>query len=281
MNNAFENKSNEDIRILISQLESGLNPANTRKMLGLLDFTSLNITDNISNIEGICKKINDYPFVFPDLPVPAAVCVYPRFVPVVKKSLSIPSVQIVSVAGGFPSSQTSIKIKTEEVKEAIGEGADEIDIVMSVGEFIPGNTNYVRDEIAAIKEITGNRYLKVIIESGILQGPSMIYDASILALESGADFIKTSTGKEKVPATLEAVYVMCHAIKNFLHASGKMKGIKPAGGISNPEDAVNYYSLVEMILGKQWLLPEYFRIGASRLANKMLSEVEGRNVEYF
>ncbi|MBS0011228.1 MAG: deoxyribose-phosphate aldolase [Bacteroidales bacterium] len=281
MSNTFTGKSNEDIKILISRLEADLNPINTRRLLGLLDFTSLNVTDSIASIEGICDKLNNYQYAFPDLPVFAAVCVYPRFVPVLKKNLELPLLKIASVAGGFPSSQTSTRIKTEEAKEAIAEGADEIDMVMPVGEFISGNREFIRDEIAAVKEITGKRHLKVIIESGLLEGPDMIYDASLLAMEAGADFIKTSTGKEKVSASLEAVYIMCHAIRDFHHAGGKMKGIKPAGGIAGPEEAVSYYSLVEMVLGKQWLLPDYFRIGASRLANRLISKVEGRNVEYF
>ncbi len=281
MSNTFQGKSKEDIQILISRLEANLNPINTRRILGLLDFTSLNVTDNSSTMESICEKVNNYLYVFPDLPVFAAICVYPRFVPVLKKNLDVPSVKIASVAGGFPSSQTTTAIKIAEVKEALEEGADEIDMVMPVGEFIQGNRNYIKDEIASIKGIMGDKYLKVIIESGVLSDPALIYDASILAMECGADFIKTSTGKEKVSASLEAVYVMCNAIKNFHHASSKMIGIKPAGGIASTEDAVSYYSLVEMVLGKQWLLPETFRIGASRLANILLSEVEGRKVDYF
>ncbi|MEA1886772.1 MAG: deoxyribose-phosphate aldolase [Bacteroidota bacterium] len=281
MNNTFKGKSKEDIKILISRLEADLNPINNRRMLGLLDFTSLNVTDSISTIEDICEKLNNYMYVFPDLPSFAAICVYPRFVPVIKKNLEVVTIQISSVAGGFPSSQTTTSLKIAEVREALDAGADEIDMVMNVGEFLQGNRNYVKDEISAIKEIMDGKRLKVIIESGVLSDPELIYDASILVMESGADFIKTSTGKEKVSASLEAVYVMCHAIKNFHHASRKMIGIKPAGGIASADEAVNYYLLVEMLLGKKWLLPENFRIGASRLANSLLSKVEGRNVDYF
>ena len=281
MSKPYKSKSKEDIQILISRLESDLNPANARRILGLLDYTSLNVTDNNQTIENICEKVNNYLYVFPDLPAFAAICVYPRFVPVLRNNLALPSVKIASVAGGFPSSQTTTDIKKAEVKQALEEGADEIDIVMPVGEFLEGNRNYIYDEIASIKAIMGDKYLKVIIESGILADPELIYDASIIAMESGADFIKTSTGKERVSASLEDVYVMCNAIKNFYHASGKMTGIKPAGGIASAIEAIRYYSLVEMVLGKEWLLPENFRIGASRLANSLLSEVEGRNVDYF
>jgi len=281
MSETFQGKSNEDIQILISRLQSELNPANARKILRLLDFTSLNVSDNTATVEAICEKVNNYSFTFPDLPVFAAICVYPRLVGVLKRNLEVPSVKIASVAGGFPSSQTTIGVKTAEVREALEAGADEIDMVMPVGEFMAGNSSLVRDEISKIKEIMGDKHLKIIIESGVLRDPGLIYDASILAMESGADFIKTSTGKEKVSASLEAVYVMCHAISNYYHASGKTVGIKPAGGIAEAGDAMNYYNLVEMILGKEWLLPESFRIGASRLANSLLSEVEGRNVDYF
>lgn len=281
MNNIFKGKSKEDIQVLISRLEADLNPINNRRMLGLLDFTSLNVTDSISTIEDICEKLNNYMYAFPDLPSFAAICVYPRFVPVIKKNLEVATIQISSVAGGFPSSQSTTSIKIAEVHEALEAGADEIDMVMNVGEFLQGNSNYVKDEIAAIKEIMDGKRLKVIIESGVLSDPALIYDASILVMEAGADFIKTSTGKEKVSASLEAVYVMCHAIKNFHHAGGKMIGIKPAGGIASADEAVEYYLLVEMLLGKQWLLPENFRIGASRLANSILTKVEGRNVDYF
>ncbi|MDZ7738213.1 MAG: deoxyribose-phosphate aldolase [Bacteroidales bacterium] len=281
MSNTFKGKSNKDIQILISRLEADMNPTNTRRILGHLDFTSLNVTDNVPVIEDICEKVNNYQYAFPDLPAPAAICVYPRFVPTVKKMLKVPSVKTASVAGGFPSSQVSTQIRVAEVRQAIEDGADEIDMVMPVGEFLQENKNFIKDEIAAVKEVMGKGHLKIIIESGLLGKPELIYEASILAMESGADFIKTSSGKEKVSATLEAVYIMCHAINDFQHAGGKMTGIKPAGGIAEAADAVRYYSLVEMVLGHGWLIPERFRIGASRLANNLLTDVEGRNVEYF
>lgn len=281
MSKTFQGKSKQDIQTLISRLQADLDPLNSRRILGLLDFTSLNVTDTSGTIEDICEKVNNYQFVFPDLPCFAAICVYPRFVHLLRKKLEVPSVKVVSVAGGFPSSQSTTSVKLAEVKEAIESGADEIDIVMPVGEFLRGNKNHIMDETAAIKEIIGDKHLKLIIESGLLADPELIYDASILAMEAGADFIKTSTGKEKASASLEAVYVMSHAIKNFHHATGKIVGIKPAGGIASVNDALGYYSLVGLQLGPQWLLPESFRIGASRLANQLLSEVEGRNVEYF
>ncbi|HKL67919.1 MAG TPA: deoxyribose-phosphate aldolase [Bacteroidales bacterium] len=280
MSNTFSGKSNDDIKLLLSRLETGLNPTVTRKLIGLLDFTTLSVSDSFSSVNEVCDKINNYGYVFPDLPHIAAFCVYPRFVKTVRESMESRDIKIVSVAGSFPSSQAISEIKLEEVKRAAGDGADEIDIVMSVGEFLDGNHEFVKDEIMSVKDILGDKHLKVILETGVLKDPEKIYEASILAMEAGADFIKTSTGKEKVSATLEAVYVMCHAIRDFNNASGRVVGIKPAGGISTAIDAINYYSLVEMILGQQWLVPETFRIGASRLANNLLSEAEGRQVEY-
>ncbi|HCC69833.1 MAG TPA: deoxyribose-phosphate aldolase [Bacteroidales bacterium] len=281
MSNTFHGKSKKDIKNLISRPQSDINPVNPRRIIGLLDFTSLNVTDNSSTIEKICEKVNNYSFVFPDLPAFAGICVYPRLVHVVKKNLEDPTIKIASVAGGFPSSQTTTAVKTLEVREALDAGADEIDMVMPVGEFLRGNKNYIKDEIAEIKNIMADKHLKIIIESGVLSEPEMIFDASMLAIESGADFIKTSSGKEKESASPEDVYIMCHAIRDFYHDRGIMVGIKPAGGISTYKDAVIYYSIIEMILGKEWLLPENFRIGASSLANSLLSEVEGRNVDYF
>ena len=271
MDNTFEGKSKEDIQILLSGLKSELNPTIARRIIGLLDFTSLKITDSNKSIEALCEKVNNYQFSFPDLPIFGGFCVYPRFVRVLKKSLEIPTINIVAAAAGFPTGNISAEVKIEDVKRSLDDGADEIDIVMPLGEFLDGNHSPIRDEISSIKEIMGSRDLKVIIESGSLNEPGLIYDASILALESGADFIKTSTGKEKISASLEAVYIMCNAIKNYYHA----------GGIRTAEDAANYYSLVEMLLGSQWLLPEYFRIGASSLANNLLTEVEGREINYF
>ncbi|MCF8223008.1 MAG: deoxyribose-phosphate aldolase [Bacteroidales bacterium] len=280
MSNTFRGKSNDDIKLLLSRLETGLNPSVTRKLIGLLDFTTLSVSDSFSSVIEICDKINNYGYVFPDLPHIAAFCVYPRFVKTVRENMESRDIKIVSVAGSFPSSQAVSEIKMEEVKRAAGDGADEIDIVMPVGEFLDGNHGFVKDEIMAVKDIIGEKHLKVILETGVLKDPEKIYEASKLAMEAGADFIKTSTGKEKVSATLEAVYVMSHAIRDFNNASGRVIGIKPAGGISTAMDAINYYSLVEMILGQQWLVPESFRIGASRLANNLLSEAEGRQVEY-
>jgi len=280
MSNTFSGKSNDDIKLLLSRLETGLNPTVTRKLIGLLDFTTLSVSDSFSSVNEVCDKINNYGYVFPDLPHIAAFCVYPRFVKTVRESMESRDIKIVSVAGSFPSSQAISEIKLEEVKRAAGDGADEIDIVMSVGEFLDGNHEFVKDEIMSVKDILGDKHLKVILETGVLKDPEKIYEASKLAMEAGADFIKTSAGKEKVSATLEAVYVMCHAIRDFNNASGRVVGIKPAGGISTAIDAINYYSLVEMILGQQWLVPETFRIGASRLANNLLSEAEGRQVEY-
>lgn len=279
--NTFSGKSTKDINVLLSGLAASTNPLTARHIIGNLDYTSLNVTDNKHHIESICEKLNNYNYIFPDLPQVAAVCVYPKFIPVLKKQLSVAGIKIASVSAAFPSSQTFLKIRLDETRMAVGEGADEIDMVMSIGEFLAGNKSYINDEIAELKEICGDKHLKVILETGVLNKPELIYEASTLAMEAGADFIKTSTGKEKISASLEAVYVMCQAVKNFHLRNKKMVGIKPAGGISETGDAIAYYSLIETTLGKSWLAPEYFRIGASRLANNLLNTVEGRNVDYF
>jgi deoxyribose-phosphate aldolase len=206
------------------------------------------------------------------LPNVAAICVFPVFVPVVKKNLQIEKVKIASVAASFPSSQTFLDIKLSEVKRVVDEGADEVDIVISIGEFLEGNYDLVSGEIKKIKEIAGNAHLKVILETGALEDLSLIKTASFIAMEAGADFIKTSTGKLEKGASPEAVWVMCEAIKEYAQKSGRAVGIKPAGGISDISTAIIYYLIVNEILGNDWLKPERFRFGASKLANLLLGE---------
>jgi deoxyribose-phosphate aldolase len=219
--------------------------------------------------------------MFPELLNVAGICVFPRFVSTVKESLELKDVNIVSVGGSFPSSQTFIENKIDECKRAMDAGAEEIDIVISLGEFLSGNYKLVSEEIKAIKETIGCTHLKVIIESGLIEKPELIYSASILAMEAGADFIKTSTGKAEVSATPEAAWVMCHAIKDYYSTSKREVGFKPAGGISTKNNALLYYAIVESILSRSWLVPTLFRIGASRLANDLLRSIEGRDVNYF
>jgi len=281
MTNKYEGVGAEEISREIGEIKLMGSHEIYRKILSFLDLTSLNSTDNESSIRSIVDKVNSFPFIFPDLNHVAGICVFPRFVPTIKQSLEIEDVNIVSVAGSFPSSQTFIENKIDECKRVLDKGADEIDIVISLGEFMAGNYTVVEDEIRAIKDTIGCTHLKVILETGILDKPEIIYSASILAMQAGADFIKTSTGKASISATPVAAWVMCNAIKDFFASSNKEVGFKPAGGISTKKDALLYYSIVETVLGKSWLIPDLFRIGASRLANNLLNAIEGREANYF
>ena len=245
-----------------------------KTILGLLDLTSLNTTDNITSIGSLCTKVNRFPEHFPGLPNVAAICVYPNFVETVKDLLTVSDVKIASVAGGFPSSQTYFQIKRSEIGIALDKGADEIDIVFPLGLFIENDIDAVLNELREMKEMMGEKHLKVILETGAYSSYNDIYRASMLAMHAGADFIKTSTGKQQPAATLEAVGIMCTAINDYYHASGKKVGIKPAGGISTTQDALPYYSMVFEVLGPDWLKPALFRIGASRLANDLLAHIQ-------
>ena len=241
-------------------------------VFSLIDLTSLNTNDSEARIAALTGKVNGLNEKFPDLPNVAAICVFPNFVPVVKRTLQVDKVKIASVAAAFPTSQTFAEIKIAEVKQAVEEGADEIDIVLSLGEFMDGNYNFVSDEITKIKEVCGGSHLKVILETSAIDDLDLIKKASFLAMESGADFIKTSTGKLEKGASPEAVWVMCEAIKEYSQNSGRAVGIKPAGGISDINTAIIYYLIVNEILGNDWLKPERFRFGASKLANLLLGE---------
>ena len=220
----------------------------------------------------MAEKVNGLKEKFPEIPNVAAMCVYPRFVPILKKTLHINKVKIAAVAASFPSSQTFLDIKTAEVKQVIDEGADEVDIVISVGEFLEGNYDFVSDEIYKIKSVAGSAHLKVILETGAIEDLGLIRKASFLAMDAGADFIKTSTGKLEKGASPEAVWVMCESIKEYFQKTGRAVGIKPAGGISDINTAIIYYLIVNEVLGNDWLKPERFRFGASKLANLLLGE---------
>ena len=254
-----------------------------KRIFSLIDLTTLSERDNIRNVSGMCGKVNLLPEAYPSMPPVAAICVYPEMVPVVRENLANPLVNIASVGGGFPASQTFTNIKVMEIEQAISQGADEIDIVLPVGKFLMEEYEYVEYEIKAIKERMGNKHLKVILESGSLRDYMLIRKASLLAIGAGADFIKTSTGKIPTGATPEAMIIMCQAILDYYNRTGKRIGIKPAGGISDPETAVLYYSIVKEILGEEWLNPERFRIGASRLANGLLALIfdQGPDFGYF
>jgi deoxyribose-phosphate aldolase len=250
------------------------NIGNLKKVFSLIDLTTLNTTDTESKVLELCEKINNFQQEFPDFPNVAAICIYPTFVSLVKKSLTAKNVNIASVVGGFPSSQTFISIKLSETSIAVEKGADEVDMVISVGKFLEKNYQAVADEIILIKTAAGKAHVKVILETGALTSFNDIYLASMLAMESGADFIKTSTGKMEPAATPEAVYVMVTAIKNYFEKTGRMVGIKPAGGVVTPEQALIYFAIIKEVLGEKWLNSEWFRLGASRLANNLLSQIK-------
>jgi deoxyribose-phosphate aldolase len=250
-------------------------------ILNLIDLTSLNTTDNKSHIIHFAGKVNSFSGRYSNIPNVAAICVYPNFVSVVKEKLTAKNIKIVAVAGSFPTSQTFRTIKVAESKMAIEAGADEIDIVIPVGEFLGNNFAMVADEIREIKESIGEKQLKVIVESGLLGDYELIFKASMIAMDAGADFVKTSTGKTPVSATPEAAFVMCQAISDFYSETGIRVGFKAAGGIVDPTDAINYYQIVNHCLGKEWLNNTLFRIGASRLANNILSEISGCRIDHF
>ena len=251
-----------------------------KQCLNQIDLTSLNGTDTPTEIITMVNKVNEFKKVFPHLPNVAAICVYPALVPVVKEYLK-ENVGIAAVAGGFPASQTFIEVKIAETAMCVLEGATEIDVVISIGQFLEGNYEIVHEELTEIKASCRHAHLKVILETGALKTATNIMKASILAMESGADFIKTSTGKIPVAATLEATYVMCHAIKEWNEKNNIKVSYKPAGGIVTTEDAVKHYTLVKEILGNEWLNNTMFRFGASRLANNLLTSIEGKEVKYF
>ena len=254
--------------------QDGSDNANILKLIfNCIDLTSLNTTDSTETITTFVEKVNSFADSYPEMPEVAAVCVFPVFSSVLKKSLKRDGVKKAVVSAGFPSSQTFTDVKKLETKRAIELGANEIDIVLSVGEFLEGNYDFVYEEVVAIKDVMQEVHLKVILETGALKTPEQIWMASLLSMEAGADFIKTSTGKMQPAATPEAFYVMARAVKAYHTKTGKKVGLKAAGGISTAKEALMYYTIVKDILGNDWLNNNLFRIGASRLANNLLSDI--------
>lgn len=250
-------------------------------LFNCIDLTTLKSEDSDESVMKFTQKVNLFDEKYPDLKNVAAICVYPNFAEVVKDTLEVEDVNIACVSGGFPSSQTFLEVKVAETAMAIMEGADEIDIVISVGKFLSGDYEGMCDEIEELKEVCGDKHLKVILETGALGSASNIKKASILSMYSGADFIKTSTGKESPAATPEAAYVMCQAIKEYFLETGRKVGFKPAGGINSVHDALVYYTIVKELLGEEWLTNELFRLGTSRMANLLLSDIVGSETKFF
>lgn len=252
-----------------------------RELLGTVELTTLKVTDSQESVLQFTERVNRFADEHPDLPHLATVCVYPNFAKIVSESLEAEGVEVACVSGGFPSAQTFIEIKTTETALAVHDGATEIDMVLSVGTFLSGDYETCADEIAEIKAACSDRPLKVILETGALQTASHIKRASVLSMYAGADFIKTSTGKIEPAATPEAAYVMCQAIKEYYNETGIRIGFKAAGGVSTVDDALTYYTIVRELLGKEWLDENLFRIGTSRLANLLVSEILGTECKPF
>lgn len=242
-------------------------------LFSCIDLTSLNTHDSSNSISDFCDKVVNFQKNFPDHPNVAAVCVYPVFASILSTKLKGMDVNRAVVSAGFPSSQTFLETKLDECKRAIYFGANEVDVVISVGEHLEGNYEFIAEELASIKSAIGDVHMKVILETGILEKSHLIWKASLLAMEAGADFIKTSTGKTSPAATPQAAWIMSYAIRAFAQRRKRVVGFKPAGGIATVEDAIHYYRIQEYVLGEKWLTPKLFRLGASRLANNLLTAI--------
>ena len=277
------------LELIASGLDQVVSNEVLKECFSIMDLTTLSPKDTPASVKKLVEKVNSFAADYPTYPLPASVCVYPNFASVVRKTRKNPKLHVTTVAGCFPSSQSFLEVKLSEIELAVREGADEIDIVLALNSFLAGDYETAGKEILASREIIDKVaaelgrpvVLKVILETGLLVTPERIADASFLAMENGADFIKTSTGKVEVNATPMAAYVMCQCIKKFYEQTGRKVGFKAAGGISSAMDAVCYYSIVSTILGKDWLNKDLFRFGVSRLANQLLSAIEQKTVTYF
>ena len=275
-----------DVQVQVAALIEKKVPENNTEevkkfLFNCIDLTTLNTTDSDESVMRFTEKVNRFDDEFPDLKNVAAICVYPNFAQVVKDTLEVEGINIACVSGGFPSSQTFTEVKIAETAMALADGADEIDIVIPVGAFLSGDYETMCEEIMELKETCKEHHLKVILETGALKSASNIKKASILSMYSGADFIKTSTGKQQPAATPEAAYVMCEAIKEYYQKTGIKIGFKPAGGINTVNDAIIYYTIVKELLGEEWLDNQLFRLGTSRLANLLLSDIKGEEIKFF
>ena len=247
-----------------------------------IDLTTLSCNDSVESVTAFARKAVAFYTDYPEIANVASICIYPPFVETVGVAVDDTPMRITSVSGGFPSSQTFLEVKMLETAMAVENGADEIDIVINVGKMLEGHYDEVANEVEVLRGEAGEDVvLKVILETGALKTPELIRRASLLAMFAGADFVKTSTGKIDVAATPEAAVVMCHAIRDYYEKTGRMVGFKPAGGVRSAADAVLYYTIVREILGERWLTPRFFRIGASSVANVLLSAIEGETVKYF
>ena len=273
----------EAVRKIIAEKVPENDTMDVKKFLfGSIELTTLKTTDSDTSVLAFTERVNDFDNEYPDLPHVATICVYPCFAKTVSESLEVDGVEIACVSGSFPSSQARIEVKVAETALAVADGATEIDIVLPVGKFLSGDYEGVCDDIAEMKAACGESVpMKVILETGALKTASNIKKASILSMYAGADYIKTSTGKMEPAATPEAAYVMCQAIKEYYDETGIQIGFKPAGGINSVMDAITYYTIVKEVLGEKWLTNKWFRLGTSRLANMLLSELKGEQIKFF
>lgn len=275
--------------IIAQNVDKVISPEVLKTCFSIMDMTTLRPNDTPTSVRKFVEKINNFYKEYPDYPLPASVCVYPNFASVVRDTRCNPEMHVTTVSTCFPSTQSFLDVKLLETRLAIENGADEIDIVLSLANFLDGHYEAAGEEIAAARKTINDAAaaagrpvcMKVILETGLLVTPELIADASFLAMENGADFIKTSTGKVEVNATPMSAYIMCECIKAFHAKTGRKVGFKAAGGVSSAMDAVVYYSIVSSILGKEWLTKELFRFGVSRLGNSLVSAIEQKTVAYF
>lgn len=271
----------EEVAALRKASEENYNTDVYKFCYSSIDLTTLSCNDSVESVTAFARRCAEFYIDYPHIPNVASICVYPPFVETVGLAIDGTPMRITSVAGGFPSSQTFLEVKTLEVAMALENGADEIDIVINVGKVMTGAYDEAANEVEVLRSESEGAVLKTILETGALKSPELIRTASILAMEAGSDFIKTSTGKIDVAATPEAAVVMCHAIKDYYEKTGRKVGFKAAGGVRTAEDAALYYTIVERILGKEWITTDLFRIGASSAANNILSAIEGQQVKYY
>ena len=267
--------------LLEKHVAENMNKTTYEFLLNCIDLTTLSSTDTQTSVRKFVQKVNDFDDNYPQYKNVAAVCVYANFADVVRNALDVANVNVAVCSANFPSSQAHLEVKTAETALAVADGANEVDIVFNLGLYFDDNYEDLCDEISEIKQACGDARLKVILEVGALKTAENIKKASVLSMYSGADFIKTSTGKIYDGATVESAYVMCRCIKEYYEKHGEMIGFKASGGISTTEDAVRYYTIVKEVLGEKWLTNRYFRIGASRLANALSKDISGEETKPF
>ena len=297
MNDLFEKygyspdneKIGRSLELIASSLDEFASPERLKTCFSLMDLTTLHATDTVASVRKLVAKVNGLKSAYPTYPLPASVCVFPNFAGTVAQERKDPELHVTAVAGCFPASQSYLEVKSLECRLAVENGADEIDIVLPLNAFLAGDYAATVDEIKALRLVVdaagaqeGRKIvLKVILETGLLVSAANIAAAAFLAMEAGADFIKTSTGKVEVNATPMAAFVMCEAIKAFFEKTGRKVGFKAAGGISSAKDALCYYSIVSSVLGPEWLCKDLFRFGVSRLGNSLMGAIEQNTVSYF